>query len=180
MKVCLGLVPSYGAEIMTLWLWNYLPEEKCFTDSEILLNPRFWQNRLDFFFIVFIHLFIYLMAFWSLLGEPFQACPARRRPPGKTQDSLGRLYLSAGLGTIWYQPTEIGAPKTLAQISGRGSEERWMDGILHLSLLFYMKISGCKHSGSFLIYISCLCAVWVVLTNHIWPGLGCMQVKLSM
>lgn len=132
------------------------------------------------FLIVFIHLFIFLMAFWSLLGEPFQACPARRRPPGKTQDSLGRLYLSAGLGTIWYQPTEIGAPKTLAQISGRGSEERWMDGILHLSLLFYMKISGCKHSGSFPIYISCLCAVWVVLTNHIWPGLGCMQVKLSM
>lgn len=144
---------------MTLWLWNYLPEEKCFTDSEILLNPWFWQNRLDFFFIVFIHLFIFLMAFWSLLGEPFQACPARRRPPGKTQDSLGRLYLSASLGTIWYQPTEIGAPKTLAQISGRGSEERWMDCILHLSLLFHTKISGCKHSGSFLIYISRLRAV---------------------
>lgn len=144
---------------MTLWLWNYLPEDKCFTDSEILLNPRFWQNHFRLFFIVFIHLFIFLMAFWSLLGEPFQACPARRRPPGKTQDSLGRLYLSAGLGTIWYQPTEIGAPKTLAQTSGRGSEGRWMDGILHLSLLFYMKISGCKHSGSFLIEISCLRAV---------------------
>lgn len=132
------------------------------------------------FFYCFHPLIYFFDGIWSLLGEPFQACPARRRPPGKIHDSLGRLYLPAGLGTIWYQPTEIGVPRTLAQISGRGSKERWMDGVLHLSLLFHMKISGCKHSGSFLIYISRLRAVWVVLTNHIWPGLGCIQVKLSM
>ncbi|KAI3372636.1 hypothetical protein L3Q82_023109 [Scortum barcoo] len=31
--------------------------------------------------------------------EVFQACPTGRRPPGKTQDTLERLCLSAGLGT---------------------------------------------------------------------------------
>lgn len=41
------------------------------------------------FLIVFIHLFIFLMAFWSLLGEPFQACPARRRPPGRPRTRWG-------------------------------------------------------------------------------------------
>lgn len=135
-------------------------------------------------FRLFFHCFHPFIYFFDGILEPprraISGMSCQEEAPRKTQDSLGTLYLSAGLGTIWYQPTEIGAPKTLAQISGRGSEERWMDGILHLSLLFYMKISGCKHSGSFLIYISCLCAVWVVLTNHIWPGLGCMQVKLSM
>ncbi len=35
--------------------------------------------------------------------EVFRACPSGRQ----TQDTLERLYLSAGLGMLWYTPTRI-------------------------------------------------------------------------
>ncbi|KAI3356023.1 hypothetical protein L3Q82_017295 [Scortum barcoo] len=36
---------------------------------------------------------------WTPPREVFQACPTGRRPRGKTQDTLEKLCLSAGLGT---------------------------------------------------------------------------------
>ncbi|KAI3371978.1 hypothetical protein L3Q82_006852 [Scortum barcoo] len=44
--------------------------------------------------------------------EVFQACPTGRRPRGKTQDTLERLCLSAGLGT------PRGPPEELEEVSG--------------------------------------------------------------
>ncbi|KAI3362885.1 hypothetical protein L3Q82_001925 [Scortum barcoo] len=45
--------------------------------------------------------------------EVFQACPTGRRPQGKTQDTLERLCLSAGLGTPRGPPGE-----ELEEVSG--------------------------------------------------------------
>ncbi|KAI3363901.1 hypothetical protein L3Q82_001497 [Scortum barcoo] len=39
--------------------------------------------------------------------EVFQACPTGRRPRWKTQDTLERLCLSAGLGTPQIPPEEL-------------------------------------------------------------------------
>ncbi|KAI3371425.1 hypothetical protein L3Q82_024025 [Scortum barcoo] len=47
------------------------------------------------------------------IGEVFQACPTGRRPQGKTQDTLERLCLSAGLGTPQGSPQE-----ELEEVSG--------------------------------------------------------------
>ncbi|KAI3353229.1 hypothetical protein L3Q82_019264 [Scortum barcoo] len=54
--------------------------------------------------------------------EVFQACPTGRRPPGKTQDTLERLCLSAGLGTPRGPP-------------GRAGGSVWGEGSLGISLL---------------------------------------------
>ncbi|KAI3372531.1 hypothetical protein L3Q82_023016 [Scortum barcoo] len=48
--------------------------------------------------------------------EVFQACPTGRRPLGKTQDTLGRLCLSAGLGTPRGPPGRAGG-----RVWGEGS-----------------------------------------------------------
>ncbi|KAI3375720.1 hypothetical protein L3Q82_003724 [Scortum barcoo] len=52
--------------------------------------------------------------------EVFQACPTGRRPPGKTQDTLERLCLSAGLGTPRGPP-------------GRAGGSVWGEGSLGIS-----------------------------------------------
>ncbi|KAI3351626.1 hypothetical protein L3Q82_020238 [Scortum barcoo] len=50
------------------------------------------------------------------IGEVFQACPTWEEAPGKTQDTLEKLCLSAGLGTPQSPPGKAGG-----SVSGEGS-----------------------------------------------------------
>ncbi|PWA26243.1 hypothetical protein CCH79_00013724 [Gambusia affinis] len=69
-------------------------------------------------------------------AEVFWARPTGRRPPGKTQDTLEGLCLSAGLGTPWdssggaggsdWGEGSLGFPSEAATPATRG--RRWMDG----------------------------------------------------
>ncbi|KAI3361968.1 hypothetical protein L3Q82_012316 [Scortum barcoo] len=59
--------------------------------------------------------------------EVFQACPTGRRPLGKTQDTLERLCLSAGLGTPYgvpYDGFHLGAVPTP---SGEEQFDHWLE-----------------------------------------------------
>ncbi|KAI3363753.1 hypothetical protein L3Q82_001368 [Scortum barcoo] len=71
--------------------------------------------------------------FWTgcLPSEVFQACPTGKEALGKTQDTLERLCLSAGLGT------PQGPPEELEEVSGPGHT-----AILTIILLIRLKDSA--------------------------------------
>ncbi|KAI3368473.1 hypothetical protein L3Q82_025489 [Scortum barcoo] len=84
--------------------------------------------------------------FWMppgrLPGEVFQACPIREEAPGKTQDTLEKLCLSAGLGTprdppgraggsVWGEGSLGISAQTAASATRsrtKADEDGWMDG----------------------------------------------------
>ncbi|KAI3363925.1 hypothetical protein L3Q82_001517 [Scortum barcoo] len=115
--------------------------------------------------------------------EVFQACPTGEKAPWKTQDTLERLCLSAGLGTPWDPPGRAGGSVWASSLSVMSStaEEGPVAQLAHTAHRREKRCSCENQKDKECIFFCHIGIVWVNTPSHVVPyGFGSVRLRRDL